>query len=147
MMKLKFLIFVLGLFMVQGVLAVQLPSTSFNPYVTSGGAYDSQSSDEVGIGTVGYPSRAFLMLGSADFDCSSKYDTFSECVDCCSKAVSDCYKDCGGDADCKEECNASNLECANDCGRSLPLDAPLWYMLALAAVGAAFSVALRKKLI
>ena len=130
MKKLKFLILVLGMIAAQGVLAVQLPSSSYSEVPSY------ESSGEVVLNSgVTFPKSSFLQLGTIDYnECTSK-STFQDCEHCCRQKVIDCYGDSSiGD---KSECNTLSSECNDGCGRSLPLDAPLWFMLLLALGGGA----------
>lgn len=143
MRKLKFIILSLTVLTVEGVWAVQLPSTSYDPYSSGNGGYEASYSDAVS--GVSLPSKPFLQLGSYDFDCSTQSSSFKECTDCCRDAVMDCYKECGTDQDCKSKCDSENLACANECGRSLPLSAPLWFALLLPLLAGALKPLLSHK--
>lgn len=129
MKRFKFLIVVLGLIATQGVFAVTLPTTSYTEYTSPTGGYDDNS-----ISGVGLPSSPFMQLGTISYDECTSMATFQLCEQCCSNKVRDCYSD--PTVTDKSECNTLSSECNNGCGRSLPLDAPLWFMLALAALGA-----------
>lgn len=139
MKRLKFLIVVVAAFAAHGVWAVTLPTTSYNEY----SSYVT-TTEEYSVGGVSLPSSSFLQLGAIPYDDCTAMSTFQACEQCCSQKVRDCYNDMS--ITDKSECNTLSTECNNSCGRSLPLDAPLWFMIALAAVGAAFSVTLRKGL-
>ncbi len=142
---LKFLILTFGLVAVQGMFAVQLPKTSYSDsYMLTGGDYD--------VSVYGSGSRItgnFFQLSDGEASefsvCEGDGDGYTtggdECSECCkSKFPVDSESDTEGlnkRAACISYCNQ---------GPPLPLDAPLWFMLALAALGAAFSVTMRKKL-
>lgn len=128
MKRFRFLIVALGLFAVQGVFAVTLPSTSYSPYSSSSSYSEVQI---YGSGTV--ITGSFNELGTATDVCTTEGEPGvppeeGTCEECCSKYFG--AKDPAG-----------NLACVSSCeqGASLPLDAPLWFMLALAA---AFAVML-----
>ncbi|MDY6374191.1 MAG: hypothetical protein SPK91_07275 [Bacteroidales bacterium] len=139
MKRLKFLIVVLGLFTAQVMFAVTLPTTSYSEYYSS--------SDNVGGSVSIYGSGSviegsFQQLGDAAEKCpgdgngKTTADPPEFCSDCCAKAFpAPQFED-------REQCVYACMR-----GPAVPLDAPLWFMLALAAAGAAFSVTLRKKLI
>ncbi len=128
---LKFLIVALSIVAVQCAWAVTLPSTSYTPH--SGG--DGFSSQSV-YGSGSLITGTFSALGDTDTGvCATETPDVpasgTSCEDCCeSQSFADD--------------DALYLECVNKCeqGASLPLDAPLWFMLALASVGAAFTVIL-----
>lgn len=124
MKRLKFLIVALGLFATQGVFAVTLPSTSYTPYVCSE-SYTSSYSDE----HTDFRSFVGTYASLSSFDCSSQ-TTFDACNNCCIDKQNECFAQCQGDEGCAADCAAQTSECQNNCGRSLPLDAPLWFLLA-----------------
>lgn len=139
MKKLKFLIVVLGLFAAQWVMAVTLPSTSYTPY-----AGDEQYGSSVVPSGVSIKSGGLLSLGGYDdvykwtSHCSEDYpgpENLMACQSCVAADLSKCYSACGEDTDCQDWCDEQNKIYQGECGRSLPLDAPLWFMLALAALG------------
>lgn len=123
--------------------AVQLPSSSYTPY--SSGEYDSAYGD--GSSTTN-SSGSFLQLGTADDTWCRSFDPQTQqkmCEDCCVDEYNSCMALVAQGLVTEQDCNDSSLSCGRYCdGASLPLDAPLWYMLALAAVGATFAV-MRKK--
>ena len=122
MKRLKFLIVALGAFAAQGVFAVTLPSTSYNDhssYVTV--------TDEYSVGGTLTQSGSFMQLGAISYDDCTSMPTFQGCEQCCKQKVFDCYSD--PSITDKSECNTLSQNCNNDCGRSLPLDAPLWFLL------------------
>ncbi|MBO6034353.1 MAG: hypothetical protein J6P34_00690 [Paludibacteraceae bacterium] len=123
MKRLKFLIVVLGVFAAQGVMAVTLPTTSYTEY-SSPVSYEVSGTSPGGIVL---PSTSFQQLGSIPYDECTAKTSFQECEQCCSQKVRDCYTD--PSIPDKSECNTLSLNCNNDCGRSLPLDAPLWFMV------------------
>ena len=92
MKRLKFVALGLMLIMVQSALAVTLPTTSYNPYISG-----SYSSDEASYGSGVLVKGSYLALGSgSDADiCRSDYpDTPPEgkgnsCEDCCKEYVYD----------------------------------------------------------
>ena len=133
MKRLKFLIVVFGLIAAQGVFAVTLPSTSYTPYSGS----DAFSSESAGGGLT-MVKGAFDELGTVDPAASGKCVGASPGVPSSGATCSDCcitYYNCGSSSD--PDCGSNFLSCINGCeqGPSLPLDAPLWFMLALAALG------------
>lgn len=148
MKRLKFLIVVLGLFAVHGAVAVTLPSTSYSPSDMNG----EYNNDAILYNNVDSRiSGSFIALRAADETSCQTDDpgvpkSGSSCEDCCKTAsgVEGCVDTCmaqeGADIDeCQNSCNESTgyKTCVNGCeqGASLPLDAPLWFMLALAALG------------
>ena len=141
MKKLKFLIVVLGLVAAQGVMAVTLPGSSYSPYTTEE-QYNPQSVVPSGVRMT---SGGLVSLG--DYDdvytwtdhCATDYpgpENIMACQNCVATDLSQCYTACSGDSDCMDWCDEMNYKYQGDCGRSLPLDAPMWFVLALAAVGA-----------
>lgn len=129
--------------------AVTLPSQSYTSpdYNYSDGSYST--------GIQGYSSMSsFSKLGSEnpgeiETACTSTYSpevdpTGVRCSQCCSNM----YEDCSLHPDeCDWDYSTDFNNCKSACDAySVPLDAPLWFMLALAAVGAAFSVTLRRRL-
>lgn len=135
MKRLKFLIVVLGLFVAHGVMAVTLPSSSYSPY-----SFDEQSySQSVAPSGVRASSGRILSLG--DYSdvypwtdhCATDYpgpDNIMACQNCVATDLNQCYSACSGDGDCMDWCDEMNYKYQGDCGRSLPLDAPLWFLLA-----------------
>ena len=128
MKQLRFLIIALGLTMAQVVLAVTLPSTSYQPYSVDTN-YEGLG---INVGTVNN-SMTFSALGDGGSwgdECAreSSHDILA-CQNCCADKFLSC---CPG-GECEEdeynECKKLQLSCANDCGRSLPLDAPLWFVI------------------
>lgn len=134
MKNLKFLIFTLGLFVAPVMFGVTLPSTSY-----SGG--DSYSAELYDGGSV--MSGSFMMLGVGE-------DPQKICVGPEAMVPPGGYRSCSACCDYyfPTEGDPNYDTCMDACtkGPFLPLDAPLWYMLAIAVLGAAFSVALRKRL-
>ena len=127
MKRLKFLIVALGVFAAQGVFAVTLPSTSYNDhssYVTV--------TDEYSVGGTLTQSGSFMQLGAISYDDCTSMPTFQGCEQCCQQKAIDCYND--PSIPDKSECNTLSRDCNNGCGRSLPLDAPLWFMLVIAVL-------------
>ena len=122
MKTLKFLILALGLIIAQGAVAVTLPSTSYSPY-SIGGVYEAEPSGQM----VTLPSSAFSSLGEGEPTwCANQTPGTTACSDCCSEAVIACYS--SGEEE--SVCDANNLECTRYCdGHSLPLDAPLWFVV------------------
>ena len=51
------------------------------------------------------------------------------CQNCVATDLNQCYSACSGDGDCMDWCDEMNYKYQGDCGRSLPLDAPLWFLL------------------
>lgn len=143
MKRLKFLIVALGLIAAQGMFAVTLPTTSYKPasYVTD---------DNVSSGMNGNLfSGSFLRLGSGEIEtaCLEEFPPETDPTGvACSQCCSDTYASVCPSGSCADY-DQDFEDCKTACvARSVPLDAPLWFMLALAALGAAFSVALRKRL-
>ena len=127
MKRLKFLIVALGVFAAQGVFAVTLPSTSYNDhssYVTV--------TDEYSVGGTLTQSGSFMQLGAIPYDDCTAIQTFQGCEQCCQQKVLECYQN--PSIPDKSECNTLSQNCNNDCGRSLPLDAPLWFLLVIAVL-------------
>lgn len=137
MNRLKFLILVAGLFAALRISAVTLPSSSY------GGSGYTPSSSEVFSTSHGSTIKgSFFSLGDGHTtdDCVGDDAGIPPTGGSCSVCCEDLFDPVD------EEANYN--ECVDKCtkGPFLPLDAPLWYMLALAALGAAFSVTMRKKL-
>lgn len=129
----------LGVLVAQGVWAVTLPSTSYTPYSGS----DGFSSETTG-GGFSVVKGSFLQLADDDADYSDcegdgngyvKSNPAQTCADCCKGLIpGTTIADFESRAACVAYCEP---------GPALPLDAPLWYMLALAALGSALAVTLR----
>lgn len=145
---LKFLILSLGLVAAQGVMAVTLPSQSYDPY-----AIDPTMADEsIYVYSTGYgvsmPSESFSSLRADESDWGSKCiqsssENLMACQNCCYGLLAAV---CPNPSLCSEEYLNLYHACANDCGRSLPLDGGLYLILALAvAFGAAKALMLHKK--
>lgn len=119
MKKLKFIISVMAALAAQWAVAVTLPSSSYTPYGGSDASY------EAGAYYVTLPSSSFIGLGTSEW-CSAETPGTEACENCCSEAVTSCYSSGEEEA----ECDRLNLECTRYCdGASLPLDAPLWFMV------------------
>lgn len=139
MKRLKFLILALGLIMAHGIFAVTLPSTSYTPYSGSDG-----SASEATGGGFSIVKGSYLQLADGDADYSAcegdgngytKNNPGQTCADCCKSLIpGTSIADFESRAACVAYCEP---------GPALPLDAPLWYMLALAALGSALAVTLR----
>lgn len=145
---LKFLILSLGLVVAQGVMAVTLPSQSYEPYsidpqINNEFSYDSS----IGYG-VSMPSESFSSLKEGESDWGSKCiqsssQNLTACQNCCSGML---YAYCSDPLVCPEEYLNKYYACANDCGRSLPLDCNIYLILALAvAFGAAKAAMFHKR--
>lgn len=121
MKNLKFLIMVCGIMIAQVVLAVTLPTTSYTPH-SSGDSYSSESVYGGGSLIAG----SFNTLGTEVDVCASATpgvpSGYGTCEDCCDHYFPD------------DE--SSYLQCVNACeqGPSLPIDAPLWFMLVIAVL-------------
>lgn len=145
---LKFLILSLGLVFAQGVMAVTLPSQSYNPYVIPSVGEDNANYDPVIGSGVMMPGQSFSTLregeGSWGTQCvqtSSK--DLTTCQNCCTGLLSQICPDV---ADCPSEYLTLYHDCANECGRSLPLDGGIYLIIALAvAFGAAKAAFIHKK--
>ncbi len=119
---LKFLIVALSIVAVQCAWAVTLPSTSYYPHSST----DSYSSGASGT-DFSIMSGSYLSLGDGEsYDvCATKTpgvpSGYGTCEDCCENYFPDD--------------DSTYLQCVNACeqGASLPLDAPLWFMLLLPA--------------
>ena len=140
---LKFLILCLGLVAAQGVMAVTLPSQSYNPYVIPSVGEDNANYDPVIGNGVMMPGQSFSTLregeGSWGTQCvqtSSK--DLTTCQNCCARLLSQI---CSDVTNCPSEYLTLYNDCANECGRSLPLDGGIYLIIALAvAFGAAKAV-------
>ncbi|MBO7368484.1 MAG: hypothetical protein J6U24_07820 [Paludibacteraceae bacterium] len=147
MKRVKFIIVALGLLAAQFVAAVTLPSTSYTPYA-QGDDYSSSVTSPTGVTMV--PS-SYLQLGDFVYDwsaaetCATDYpgpENLSLCQNCVSGVEAGCEGMCtsylktdpGKYKECLEWCGQQNLHYQGDCGRSLPLDAPLWFMLVIAVL-------------
>ena len=128
------IVLVLSVVASQMLLAVTLPGTSYTPY-TSGGEGYSATENVVGSGSL-IKGSYLEQLGVTNYSECTNLTTFAACEQCCSNLVIKCYES----GKPMSECEALSSGCNNECGRSLPLDAPLWFMLALAAVGAVVSL-------
>lgn len=137
MKRLKFLIVALGLFIAQGIYAVTLPSSSYNPY-SSGNSGVGETSSVYSDGSV--ITGSYLQLGDGDYETTCQGDGNGRTLDG-SKSCSECCMAFG-----KAIYDECHTYCMSGQEPLTPLDAPLWFMLALAALGAAFSVTMRKKL-
>ncbi|MDY6427191.1 MAG: hypothetical protein SPK61_04160 [Bacteroidales bacterium] len=144
MKRLKFLIVAVAAFAAHGVWAVTLPGSSYTPYGTD----EQYSSQSVVSSGVKVSSGGLVRLG--DYDdvypwtdhCATEYpgpENIMACQNCVYLDWQQCSKACSGDNDCMDWCDEMNYKFQGDCGRSLPLDAPLWFLL----VGAVLSVTLR----
>ena len=144
MKRLKFLIcLVAAVLAAHGVKAVTLPSTSYSPYSSGSDGYDSYGAYSSGTSTV---SGSYLKL-STDYGyewtdhCAETYpggENLQACMACVESDWNACYTECSGDDECMDWCDEQSSIYKDSCGRSLPLDAPLWFMLLCpAAIGAA----------
>lgn len=123
MKRLKFLIVALGVFAAQGVFAVTLPSTSYYPH----SSMDSYSSETAGT-DFSIMRGDYLSLGAGESPdvCATATpgvpSGYGTCEDCCDNYFPDD--------------DSTYLQCVNACeqGASLPLDAPLWFMLVIAVI-------------
>lgn len=123
------IVLVLSVVASQVVLAVTLPGTSYTPY-TSGGEGYSATENVVGSGSL-IKGTYLEQLGETDYSECTSLPTFAACEQCCGNLVLKCY-DSGKS---RSECESLSSGCNDSCGYSLPLDAPLWFMFALAALG------------
>ena len=124
MRKLKFIISVMAALAAQWAVAVTLPSSSYSPYSGSDASYDGA------VYSVTLPKSSFNALGTSEW-CSSETPGTDACENCCTDNVVACY----GSGEEEAECDRLNLECTRYCdGGSLPLDAPLWFMLVGAVI-------------
>ncbi len=137
MKRLKFLIVVVAAFAAHGVWAVTLPTTSYNEY----SSYVT-TTEEYSVGGVSLPSSSFLQLGAIPYDDCTAMSTFQACEQCCKQKAIDCYND--PYIPDKSECNTLSGDCNDGCGRSLPLDAPLWFMLVIAALSVTLRACARR---
>lgn len=147
MKRLKFVALGLMLIMVQSALAVTLPTTSYNPYISG-----SYSSDVASYGSGVLVKGSYLALGSgSDADiCRSDYpDTppegkGSSCENCCNEYVLAPCLDAGGT---DEECGPRNNACVGGCeqGPSLPIDGGLSFLMLLALGSGVMSLRKSKK--
>lgn len=109
------------MFTIEGALAVTLPSTSYQSY--------DQSYDETGVPSGILIKGSYLAQGTGDYSkCTgdgsgSTSDGTQECSECCQTQYS---------RDVYDECHSF---CWSGQPPLTPLDAPLWFMLALAALG------------
>lgn len=146
---LKFILVQFGIIYSCTVFAVTLPSSSYKSYDPSD-IYVPVEGEGVRLGAGSFSALKEGAIGSIQSECTFKWTrdndpTGTNCSSCCSDMLDDL---CGEDPD---NCPQSVIDDADACDRvcdtyPLPLDAPLWFMLALAAVGAAFSVTLRRRL-
>ena len=145
MKQLRFLIIALGLTMAQVVLAVTLPSTSYQPYSVDTN-YEGLG---INVGTVNN-SMTFSALGDGGSwgdECAreSSHDILA-CQNCCVDKFSSC---CPG-GECEEdeynECKKLQLSCANDCGRSLPLNGGEWVLILMVVLAVALKIELATRL-
>lgn len=137
---LKFLILSLGLVVAQGVMAVTLPSQSYNLYVIPSVGEDNANYDPVIGSGVMMPAQSFstLRAGEADWGSTcvqSSSRDIQTCQNCCASML---YMVCPNPSTCSEEYLNLYHNCANECGRSLPLEGGMYILFALAvAFGAA----------
>lgn len=117
------IVLVLSVVASQVVLAVTLPGTSYTPY-TSGGEGYSATENIVGSGSL-IKGTYLEQLGETDYSECTSMPTFAACEQCCSNLVIQCYES----GKSPSECESLSSSCNNSCGRSLPLDAPLWFIL------------------
>ena len=128
MKQLKFLIIALGLTIAQGVLAVTLPSTSYQPYNVA----TDYEAEGFSVGNIksNMNFSALAEGGSWGDECAGAgSQEILACQNCCLEKFYTCCPGGACDDDEYNECKQLQRDCANDCGRSLPLDAPLWFML------------------
>lgn len=143
MKRLKFVALGLMLIMVQSALAVTLPTTSYNPYVSG-----SYSSDEASYGSGILVKGSYLALGSDADICQSDNPGIppsgGSCEDCCNTSVLIPCDDAGGSED---ECGPRYLTCVNGCeqGPSLPIDGGLSFLMMLALGSGVMSLRKSKK--
>lgn len=132
MKRLKFLIVAVAAFAAHGVWAVTLPTTSYTQYNSD----ESYSSEFIG-GGLSTVKGVYQELGTVDPEAAESCKgsspgvpkTGATCADCCMAAYN-----CGSSSD--PDCGRNYLSCINGCeqGASLPLDAPLWFMLVIAVL-------------
>lgn len=118
------IVLVLSVVASQVVLAVTLPGTSYTPYTSGGESYSSATESVVGSGSL-IKGSYLEQLGVTDYSECTNLTTFAACEQCCSNLVTQCYES----GKSPSECESLSSGCNNSCGRSLPLDAPLWFML------------------
>lgn len=128
----KLIILFAAILAAEGVLAVTLPSTSYMPSSVGSEAYGGgESAGEL------FSTATFSILGTWGEDCSAGTKDLNLCQDCCNEKAYG-SKGCCPNGECsaerRAECDDLYNTCANDCGRSLPLDAPLWFMLMCAVM-------------
>ena len=133
MKNLKFLILALGITLTQGVMAVTLPSTSYNPY-DDGSYYSSESVAGSGLTINGH----FSALGDGD-------DAYNKCREEDPQSPAECTTCCMGYY--TESQVEEYTQCINGCthGPSLPLSTPIWFALLLPLLGGVLEPLLRRK--
>lgn len=126
------------------LMAVSLPSSSYFR-----NSYGSSETYQAQMGT-GVSINGYSVVGSGDYDTSICTDEgvkgdLTVCQVCCEESVLVPCEDDGGDY---LTCGALNTECIKSCtnGTSLPLDAPVLFLLALAATYGAYTAYRRRKL-
>lgn len=142
MRNIKFLILAFGLLAAQWVLAVQLPSTSYNANesdVTMGGMYS--------YGTGVMFKGSFRSLGAYE-SCRASAGV-DDCSDCCySNYASGWISECAGSEDPAECVAAKNQACVDECkgdddtplGPGSPIEGGLWILLMLAIISGVSTV-------
>lgn len=123
----KLIILFAAILAAEGALAVTLPSTSYMPSSVGSEAYGGgESAGEL------FSVSTFNILGTWGEDCSAGTKDLNLCQDCCNEKAYG-SKGCCPNGECsaerRAECDDLYNTCANDCGRSLPLDAPLWFVI------------------
>ena len=135
MKTLKFLILALGLLAAQGVLAVQLPKTSYSEY------YLPSGSEEISIyGSGSKITGNFAALGAGETSEYSKCEGDGNGYAKIGDGNTTCSACCADLIEIKSPADFDRREaCVTYCqaGPPLPLDAPLWFMLLLALGGGA----------
>ena len=134
-MKKQILLIVMTLCAVSAM-AVSLPRASYNAFVTESNASNSYTL------TVGTTFVNQSTVGAYNGSCSpdSWQSDMNSCKTCCTGELMQCDMACAGDKACEQACMEQNLACHDTCEHpelGQPLDAPVFFLLALiAAYGA-----------
>ena len=126
-------------------MAVQLPSMSYNSYVSKAASEVSYSSS---VGTT-FVNQATVGAYTGSCNPDSWQSDMNSCKTCCEGELDQCAASCAGNPNptCMQGCFTQNQECHANCENpelGMPLDTSLYFLLALVAAYGAVAVYRRK---
>lgn len=135
----KQILFVIMAMCATCAMAVGLPSKSYNSYVSNANAEEGYS---ISTGTT-FVNQATVGAYKGSCNPDSWQSDKNSCKTCCEGELDQCAASCAGNPACMQECFNQNAECHANCENpelGMPLDASVYFLLALVAAYGAVAV-------